>query len=143
MGKTILKTSLLLSIVIAMASSLDSPELRVLRSPKELSVPRKLINVQADGGPPELEVYLLKRLFGGNLSSGNEKKPVVQSNTNNVDCECKCRKKRNVGSTGLFNDDDFLGYNYHPASPRGGIIQPPIKCGPGEVDVNGKCRLIS
>lgn len=122
MGKTILINSLILSIVIAMASSLDSPELRVLRSSKELPASTKLINVQADGKPPELEVYLLKRLFGGNLSSGNEKKPVVQSNENNVDCECKCKRKKNVGSTRLLNDDDFFEYNYKPAAPRGDIV---------------------
>lgn len=147
MGKAILITSLLLSIVIAMASSLDSPmsfdsELKELHSPKELPVPRTPRNVQGDGRQPELEVYLLKRSSSRNWGLGTENKPVVQSNTDNVDCQCKCGRKKNDGSTGLFSDDGLLAYSDHPGLARGKIINVPPNCPPDQHWDGSHCRVV-
>ncbi|XP_047356088.1 uncharacterized protein LOC124951559 [Vespa velutina] len=136
MGKTILISSLLLSIVIAMVSSLDTAESRELHSPRHPPMKRS-INVQADGRQPEFEIYLLKRPSRGNLAIGGENNPLVQ--TDNVDCQCKCGKKRNDG---LFHDE-ILRYSDHPGQLRGKIINVPPNCAPNETYVGGRCRVVS
>ncbi|KAL2728783.1 hypothetical protein V1478_006415 [Vespula squamosa] len=142
MGKTILITSLILSIVIVMASSLDSPQELEFLTRKLAQTTEKKPKIYDDAKSPELVVYLLKRLSKGNTSksSGNEN-PVVNSNTdnNNIDCQCKCGIKKNAGLS-----DDILGYSDDPMETHGNIITAPkrkksFSCAPDSFWDGSKC----
>ncbi|KAF7394725.1 hypothetical protein HZH66_007899 [Vespula vulgaris] len=137
MGKTTLIVSLILSIVIVMASSLDSSEeLEFFRSIPKVSWKSKIYD---DAKPPELVVYLLKRMSKGNLgkSSGNE-----NSNTDNIDCQCKCGIKKNNGLS-----DIVVGYNDNLMGTHGSIISEPkrkksFSCAPDSFWDGSKCAQI-
>ncbi|KAL2728782.1 hypothetical protein V1478_006414 [Vespula squamosa] len=149
MVKTTLITLLVLSIAITMAMSSDSSDLKLEKSADVLdqsyisNLMRKLKNGQGGGKQPELEVYLLKKSSTGSWNSGNEKKPVVRNDTDNIDCQCKCARKKQDGLA-VRSNDDISGYNDDPMETHGNIITAPkrkksFSCAPDSFWDGSKC----
>ncbi|KAL2744741.1 hypothetical protein V1477_007283 [Vespula maculifrons] len=152
MGKTTLIASLILSIVIAMTMSLDTPELKLIKAHNILdqsyisNIIHKLRNIQGEAKQPDVEVYLLKQSSNGNWNPVNEKKPLVHSETNNIDCQCKCTKKKPDGLTGRPTNNNS-GYHDDPMETHGNIDSTPTKkksfsCAPDSFWDGSKCAQI-